>query len=321
VFARALLVTPEGARAGGEAVAPEVEMAPPVALVESHLVPATLRQPRGVAATGDGHVLVCDFGNNRIQELGRDLSPVRQWGGAGSAAGQFNQPGAVAVGPAGEIFVADTWNQRVQVFSPQGAFRRTWATNAYGPRGIAVDAGGSVFVADTGGNRILRFSSTGQQEKEWGSKGAEPGRFVEPVGITVDGNGQVYVCDNGNGRLQIFNRDGNFVSQFPVPGWESKVYSEPHVTLDPRGNIWVTVPTAREVRSYDRTGTLLRTIGGQGAPFETPMGIAYDPASHELIVADLHDRVVRIADPAGVPPPAQAISTPAPATKGRAGSK
>ena len=321
VFAQALLVPPEAAVAAATAGATAVEAAPAAEPVESQLPPAALRQPRGVAVTGDGHVLVCDFGNDRIQELGRDLSPVRQWGGTGNAPGQFNQPGAVAVGPAGQIFVADTWNQRVQVFSPEGKFLRTWATNAYGPRGIAVDARGSVFVADTGGNRVLRFSSTGQQEKEWGGKGTDAGRFVEPVGLTVDASGQVYVCDNGNGRLQRFDRDGTFVSQFPVPGWESKVFSEPHVTLDPQGNLWVTVPGAQEVRSYDSTGRLLRTITGRGARFDTPMGIAYNPSSHELVVADLNDRVVRIPDPAPGAPPAKRIAAPTPAKNSRAGSK
>jgi len=320
-FATALLVNADAARAAGSAVASEAETAPAIEPVESQLPPAALRQPRGVAVTREGDVLVCDFGNNRIQELGRDLKPVRQWGGEGSAPGLFKQPGAVAVGPAGQIFVADTWNQRVQVFSPEGKFLRAWATNAYGPRGIAVDAGGSVFVSDTGGNRILRFSATGQQEKAWGSKGVEPGRFLEPVGIAVDGTGRVYVCDNGNGRLQIFDRDGGFVRQFPVPGWESKVFSEPHVTLDPRGNLWVTVPIAHEVRCYDRTGKLLRTINGQAAHFDTPMGIAYDATTHELVVADLNNRVVRIAVPGRALPPAKPIKTPARAKKARPGSR
>jgi hypothetical protein len=97
----------------------------------------------------------------------------------------------------------------------------------------------------------------------------------------------------------MFNRDGSFLSQFPVPGWESKVYSEPSVTLDPRGTIWVTVPGAEEVRNYDRRGKLLRTIAGRsagGAAFETPMGIAYNAVTRALIVTDLEHRVVRIAD-------------------------
>jgi DNA-binding beta-propeller fold protein YncE len=303
VFAKALLVAAAAAAGTATAEAPSaiVEEAPPQAAAEpvTQVAAGELREPRGVAVTKDGNVLVCDFGNNRIQELGRDLRVVRQWGGLGDAAGQFKQPCGIAVGADGRIFVADTWNQRVQLFSPEGRFLRQWVLGFYGPRGIAVDATGTVFVADTGQNRIVRFSAAGQKEKEWGGKGSEPGRFIEPVGITVDAAGQVYVCDNGNGRLQVFNRDGRFLSQFPVPGWESKVYSEPHVTLDPRGTIWVTVPGAKEVRNYDRSGKLLRTIAGQGAggaAFETPMGIAYSAATRELIVTDLENRVVRLPD-------------------------
>jgi sugar lactone lactonase YvrE len=298
VFAKALLVAPEAA-AGAATPALEEAALPPAAKEAVQAATGELREPRGVAVTSQGDVLVCDFGNNRIQEFDRDLHAVRQWGGLGESAGQFKQPCGIAVGAEGQIFVADTWNQRVQVFSAEGRYLRQWTAGFYGPRGIAVDATGSVFVADTGANRIVRFSAAGQKEKEWGARGSEPGRFIEPMGIAVDAAGRVYVCDNGNGRLQTFNRDGSLLSQFPVPGWESKVYSEPSVTLDPRGTIWVTVPGAKEVRNYDRTGKLLRTIAGRsagGAAFDTPMGIAYSAVTRALIVTDLDNRVVRITD-------------------------
>jgi tripartite motif-containing protein 71 len=154
-----------------------------------------------------------------------------------------------------------------------------------------------VFLADTGNNRIVRFSPAGQKETEWGGKGAKAGQFWEPTGIAADAAGKVYVCDNGNGRLQIFTRDGQFVNMFDVPGWESKVYSEPYVAVDPHGTLWVTVPGAKEIRNYDTSGKLLRTIKGSGTPgvtFDTPMGIAYSPTSRELIVSDLDHRLVRI---------------------------
>ena len=259
--------------------------------------PGRLHQPRGIASTADGGVVVCDFGNHRIQEFARDLSFVREWGSRGDLPGQFKEPCAVAVAPNGDVFVADTWNQRVQAFSKTGEYLREWAGGFYGPRGIAVDSGGSVFLADTGNNRVLRFSATGDKEAEWGGKGPEPGHFFEPSGLAVDSSGTVYVCDNGNGRLQMFTRDGRLAGAFPVAGWESKVYSEPHIVLDARGSIWVTVPGAKEVRNYDRTGKLLRTITATSIPgrsFGTPMGIAYDAASRELVISDLDHRLVRL---------------------------
>ena len=259
--------------------------------------PGRVQQPRGIAVSPQGEVIVADFGNNRIQEFASDLKFVRGWGTPGELPGQFKEPAAVAVAPNGDIYVADTWNHRVQVFSKEGKYLREWAAGFYGPRGITVDSKGAVYVADTGNNRIGRFSPSGQKEVEWGAKGSAPGQFLEPVGVVTDASGQVYVADNGNGRLQIFTRDGRPVSQFAVPGWESKVYSEPHIAVDDKGTIWVTVPGAKEIRAYDRTGKLLRTIQGQQIPgviFDTPMGIAYSPAKHELVIADLDHKVVRI---------------------------
>ncbi len=257
-------------------------------------LPGMLSQPRGIAATPDGNLVVCDFGNNRIQEYKSDLSFLRGWGKQGDLPGQFKEPCGIAVSSSGEIFVADTWNQRIQVFSKEGKYVREFASSFYGPRGVTVAADGSVFVADTGNNRIVRFSAAGLKEIEWGGKGETDGKFWEPCGIAVDAAGQVYVADNGNGRLQIFSRDGKFVSAFRVAGWESKVFSEPNVAVDPRGNIWVTVPGDKEVRVYDRNGAVIRTISGQGAGFDTPMGIVFNAAVQEFVVSDLENRISRI---------------------------
>lgn len=280
-----------------------IEEVPAVAGAEAEPPPApdapgVVHQPRGIAITGTGNIVACDFSNNRIQEFDPELKFVRTWGSSGELPGQFKQPCGIAVAPTGDIVVADTWNQRVQVFDKGGKYVREFAASFYGPRGVAVDAKGTIFVADTGNNRIVRFSADGLKETEWGSKGPEVGKFMEPVGITTDTAGHVYVCDNGNSRVQIFTRDGQFVSTFSVPGWESMVYSEPYITLDPKETIWVTVPVAKEVRAYDKSGKLLRTIKSQSVPgvtFETPMGIAYVGGAHpELVIADLENRLVRI---------------------------
>ncbi|MBI1818534.1 MAG: glycosyltransferase family 39 protein [Deltaproteobacteria bacterium] len=257
-----------------------------------------LHQPRGVAVDSTGAVYACDFGNARIQKFNKDLKFDLAWGEHGELPSQFKDPCGIAVGPKNNVFVADTWNHRVQVFTDKGQYVREWGSGFYGPRGIAIDGSGAVFVADTGNNRIMRFSPTGELEATWGAHGSEDGKFFEPTGIAVDGKGKVYVCDNGNGRLQIFSRDGAFVSSFPVPGWLSQVYAEPYVAIDSKGAIWVTVSGAKEVRAYDTSGKLLRTITGKTIPtaqFETPMGIAFNPVTKEMVVSDLEHKLVRFA--------------------------
>jgi sugar lactone lactonase YvrE len=251
--------------------------------------PGHLQQPRGVAVTPDG--------NHRIQEFGPDLAFLRTWGKQGEPPGEFNQPCGVAVAADGTIYVADTWNHRVQAFSPEGKYLREWAAGFYGPRGIAVDTHGSVFVSDTGNNRIVRFSAQGKKEAEWGGKGSGEGQLLEPYGLATDADSNVYVCDNGNARLQAFSRDGVFRAAFPVEGWQSGVFSEPNVTLDKDGLLWLTVPAAKQVRAYDRSGKLMHTITSTSIPgvsFDTPMGIAFDPTAGDLVVTDLGHRLLRI---------------------------
>ena len=259
--------------------------------------PGQLSQPRGVGLDAEGNAYVADFGNDRIQKFGPQLQFVKAWGEKGDLPGQFKQPGDVAVGPDGQVFVADTWNQRVQVFTPDGVYKREWGDKYYGPRGIAVAPNGTVYLADTGNHRVRKFSKDGAEQLSWGGLGKEPGQFTEPVGLAVDKDGHVYVADNGNARLQIFDADGKLLSIFPVEGWEQKVFSEPHVAIAPDGTIWVSVPVARIVRAYDRSGKVLREIkGGEdaGMPFNRPMGLAYDKKTNELVVVDLEHRLVRV---------------------------
>jgi DNA-binding beta-propeller fold protein YncE len=287
-FAKALLVK----AAGGAPEEAKVEVEPPP------VAPAgQLREPRGVAISASGHIYVCDFGNDRIQEFDEQLKFVRQWGSTGSGPGQFRQPCGIAVGPDGTVFVADTWNQRVQAFSPDGRFLRQSDPVLYGARGIAVGPKGQVVVADTGNNRVVRLSAQLTMERTWGQKGAQDGEFVEPTGVALDASGNVYVADNGNARVQRFDNAGVFKGAFPVEGWRLEPFSEPHMSIDKTGRIWVTVPAQREVRVYDKTGKLQKTLdagSGSGARFDRPMGIALD-GKGGAVIGDLANRLVRLS--------------------------
>jgi YYY domain-containing protein len=257
--------------------------------------PGVLRQPRGIACDSGGDAYVADFGNCRVQKFDVQLKFLTMWGRRGSGTGEFADPCAVAVGPAGAVYVADTWNGRVQVFDGEGKPLRTWGGDLFGPRGIAVDRHGRVFVADTGNNRIVRFSQDGVKETQWGTRGAAPGELYDPAGIAVDPEGRVFVCDNSNGRLQIFDANGRFVSAFPVPGWRREVYSEPFVTVDVRGEIWVSVPLEHEVRLYATDGRVLKTIPirePDGVKPATPMGVALRPSDGALLVTTLDGRLL-----------------------------
>ena len=77
--------------------------------------------------------------------------------------GKFKKPGGVAVDAAGNVYVADTGNHRIQKFTSNGVLLAKWGKEGSGncefrsPEGVAVDASGNVYVADTGNHRIQKF--------------------------------------------------------------------------------------------------------------------------------------------------------------------
>src|SRR5262249_22614188 len=91
--------------------------------------------------------------------------------------GQFNQPSGVAIDSKGNVYVSDTYNDRVEEFTSDGDYLTQWGAHGSGegefdlPIGIATDAAGNVYVADFGNSRIQKFGflPTPVQTATWGS--------------------------------------------------------------------------------------------------------------------------------------------------------
>jgi ABC-type transport system substrate-binding protein/DNA-binding beta-propeller fold protein YncE len=128
--------------------------------------------PRGVAVDSSGNIFVADSDNQRVQKCklggtgGYTCVPFAgQTGMGGSDFRNLNGPTAIAVGPDGQVFVVDTWQNRVQVFGPDGAYRTTiggdWGEgsgNLQTPNGVAVDSSGNVYVADSWNARVVKYA-------------------------------------------------------------------------------------------------------------------------------------------------------------------
>ena len=135
---------------------------------------------------------------------------------------------AVRVENDGSVYVADTWNYRIQKFSPDGKFITMWGNSGqgtdpqllYGPRGIAIDSTGRVLVTDTGNKRVLVYSPDGQYLTQFGSAGMEAGQLDEPVGIALNNDDLVYIADTWNQRVQVFKPDATGMVFFPTTRWE-----------------------------------------------------------------------------------------------------
>ncbi len=258
------------------------------------------QSPRQVAVAADGTLYVADSMNNRIQHLNPDGSVLQVWGtladiSKGDApGGTFNEPWGIAVALDGSVYVADTWNYRIQKFTADGKFITMWgyfgqASDSpqafYGPRGVAVDAQGRVYIADTGNKRIVVFGPNGDYITQFGSPGLGLGELDEPVAIALDSGGNVYVSDTWNQRVQVFAPDSNGVaytplSEFPVDGWYGQsVENKPFIAVDTAGNITVTDPELCRLITFSPDGQPVRVLDGCSAgSLLLPSGVASDGA-------------------------------------------
>jgi sugar lactone lactonase YvrE len=204
---------------------------------------ARFNDPFGLTVGTDGSVYVADAGaSNRIRKITprgevSTLAGGREGfaDGAGADA-SFNTPSALAADAEGNLYVADTGNNRVRKVAPDGNVTTIAGDGAAGfkdgpaaqaefdaPVGVAVDKEGNVYVADTYNDRVRVVTKDGSVKTiaGAGSPGYADGDaltaalFDTPCALAVADAGEVYVADTGNGRLRKITRDGQ-VTTLPV---------------------------------------------------------------------------------------------------------
>jgi len=173
----------------------------------------------------------------------------------------FSSPYGAALDSSGNVFITDTGNAQVAVFSSTGLHLRTW--------------GGS-----NSGTSI-------------------PGKFTFPLGIAVDGSGNVYVSDYIGCDVQKLDAYGNPISQigtfnssFGSPG--DQFYLPAALGVDPLGNLYVADIGNHRIRKFDPSGKAMGQLGGVGAGgggLGLPFGVAVTPGA-QVIVADYYSCLV-----------------------------
>ena len=269
-------------------------------------------------------------------------SPAKSWVVstlAGSAVGfrdglgtsaQFNTSSGVAVDAAGNVYVADEYNDRIRKISPEGlvstlaggteGFRDGSGTSAQfnKPTGVTVDAAGNVYVADYFNHRIRKISPEGLVSTlAGGTQGFRDGsgtsaQFNKPTGVAVDASGNVYVADSSNHRIRKISPEG-LVSTFAggTQGFRdgsgtSAQFDKPTgVAVDASGNMYVADLVNDRIRKITPEGLVSTLAGstegfrdgvGTSAQFNGPTGVGVD-ASDNVYVADYgNNRIRKITD-------------------------
>ena len=282
------------------------------------LSPGELFHPRDMAIGPDGTLYVADTLNHRIQRFSPEGEVLITWGGfgdfqeGGAEEGTFNEPWGIGVAPNGNVYVADTWNHRIQWFSPDGAFLGTFGQEGqgdapysfWGPRDVAVDSQGRVYVVDTGNKRIKVFDNEGTFVTQFGGPGYLPGLLDEPVGITIGTDDRIYIADTWNQRIQVFSeispQSFDAVQEWSVDAWYGQsLDNKPYLSSGPGNIICTTDPEGFRVLCFTYDGEFLLGWGGvfgqADSQFSLISGIALGPDGKVWVIDSSNQRAMRFA--------------------------
>jgi sugar lactone lactonase YvrE len=198
----------------------------------------------GLAVDSDGNVYVAHWNSNKVAAYSPSGELLRTWGQKGTADGEFQLPGSIAL--------VGKWGEHGSDPGQFGGGQPVGGRFA-GPQFVAFDRAGNVYTTDAALNRIQKFTPEGKLLAFWGSNGAEPGGFGPPtvnkdgtpgpggpISLCVDRQDRVWVSATNN-RVQQFTNDGKYLRGVGGEGTEPGRFRLPHgIALDSNNCLYVT---------------------------------------------------------------------------------
>ena len=296
---------------------------------------AQLNAPQGVAADTSGNLYIADTGNNSIRKVQANgvISTVAGSGVSGGAAAgngsnQFSGPRGMAADSSGNIYIADSQNERVVKLSASGGLSVVAGNGTAGssgdqgaatsaelntPSSVAVDGAGNLYIADFGNDRIRKVSPSGTITTIAGTGNsgysgdgglATSAQISQAQGVAVDSAGNVYIADTGNNAIREVSPSGIIQTL-------TLIVSPVAIAVDSLGNLYVTDGSSLVYEIYPFASPIVVLIGGNGSSgysgdgglgtsgqLNGPTGVAVD-ANGNVYVADTFNNAVRQLQYAG----------------------
>jgi DNA-binding beta-propeller fold protein YncE len=185
-----------------------------------------------------------------LQRFIATLPPfINIFGSFGGQQAQFNNARDVAVSTTGQVYVCDAVNNRVQVFTPDGAFLRLWnvTPNQAGlPAAVSVAPWGDVYLVQYNTGHVSRFQPNGNLLRMWSFD-----KCIGPIDVDTSDDAEVFVL---NSKVRVFSREGDFLRLWDVsPDAQS-------LCIAPNNHVYVITPTVCHV--YDKYGNDVAAWGG-----------------------------------------------------------
>jgi len=277
-------------------------------------------------ASGQTEIIATVAGNGAAAYSGDN-------GPATSAA--LSQPGGVFVDGSGNIFIADTNNNRIREVAAGSGIITTVAGNggvaAYPslsqPGGVFVDGSGNLFIADTGNSQIRKLSAGGAAVTTiagggsfgyYGDGGLATAAALNlPAGVFVDGFGNIFVADTSNNVVRKFTVGGNIAtvagnsttgfSGDGGPATKAQLYNPAGVFVDTSGNLFIADTGNQRIREVSASGTITTIAGngtegatGDGGPATSaglydPTGVVVDASGNVFIASAFNNRIREVS--------------------------
>jgi sugar lactone lactonase YvrE len=244
--------------------------------------PGQFSHPGGIAFDSSGNFWVADTGNNRIQKFGPGgknvlaIIPEDNSVEPSDMKNYFNQPYSLCCDPLGTVYVADTFNNRIQKFTSAGAFQSQFGGHGSGPgqfihpTDVLVDREQNLYVVDSGNNRIQKFNQAWDFICQWGGEGDAARQFRNPQQMAEAPDGTLYIADAGNNRVQVYKpRKANLFNKV-------EPFAAPNRPRAP-------VPTGVPLNSPSATGTphpRRSARSGRSPGIQSPATPAAVPTTH-----------------------------------------
>jgi trimeric autotransporter adhesin len=314
----------------------------------------SLDKPTSVAPDGFGGFYAASPDKNRVYHLAADgrLRVVAGSGASGysgdggqATLAQLSYPRDIAVDSAGNLYIADTFNDRIRKVASSGVITTVAGNKTRGysgdgdqaasaqlsnPFGIAVDSAGNLYIADTYNDRVRKITSdgvittiAGNGTSGFGGDGgkAASAQLSMPSGIAVDSAGNLYIADWGNNRIRKVTAEGvittvagNGKDGYSGDGGQAitaRLSGPFGVAVDSAGNLYIADPGNHRIRKVT-SGGVITTIAGNGkegytgdggqaalAQLNKPDRVVVDSAGN-LYIADSESNCIRKITPAGV---------------------
>ncbi|HLA35355.1 MAG TPA: 6-bladed beta-propeller [Rhodocyclaceae bacterium] len=267
-------------------------------LVSGEAPPIVLDRPQAGVVDESGRILVTDIGRGQVFVFDEITPELLTWDKAEGLT-SFISPVGIALGPEGQVFVADADLGLVARLDRAGNPLESIGKGQLArPNGVAYDAlRKTIYVADTTAHKIKIFDLEGKLLDEIGELGDGPGQFNFPTHIAIRHN-RLYVTDTMNARVQVLALDsGTYQGTVGKRGMAIGDFTRPKgVAADGGRNIYVVEAYFDHLLIFNRRGEFLMPIGGVGdAPgqFHLPAGVWVD-VRNRVFVADMMNSRVQV---------------------------